>query len=87
MLAHSVKKSSVVFASRLANPEPRVRRLRALRSEFKAGSGLWLEARDGLVFVGTRLGLFALVGSSGHLRWHALPDVDLSFVEPALPPI
>ncbi len=85
MLAHSVKKSSVVFASRLANPEPHVSRLPY--TLHSASSGLWLEARDGLVFVGTRLGLFALVGSSGHLRWHALPDVDLSFVEPALPPV
>lgn len=48
-------------------------------------NALWLEARDGLVYVGTRLGLFALDGKDGTLKWHGLPDLDLSFVPPALP--
>ena len=47
-------------------------------------NALWLEARDGFVFVGTRLRLFALSGDDGHLRWHAVPDIDVSFVAPAL---
>jgi hypothetical protein len=73
-------------------------RWRALQSELKVGqwrrpyalhganNALWLEAWDGLVFVGTRLGPFALAGYIGQLRWHAVADIDLSFVTPALPP-
>ena len=52
-----------------------------------ANNALWLAARDGIVFVGTRLGLFALEASSGRLRWHALPAIDLSFIDPALRPV
>ncbi|MGO8947110.1 MAG: hypothetical protein ACLQUY_05500 [Ktedonobacterales bacterium] len=99
MLVDATKKSWRTVESILASPGYRVSRRRALRSEFKVGqcrrpyalhganNALWLEARDGLVFVGTRLGLFALAGDDGHLCWHALPDIDLSFVEPALPPV
>jgi outer membrane protein assembly factor BamB len=99
MLADAAKKSWRRVAAILAYPRPRQSRRQVLRSEFKAGqwrqpyglhsanNALWLEAQDGLVFVGTRLGLFALAGDDGHLRWHAVPDVDLSFVEPALPPV
>jgi outer membrane protein assembly factor BamB len=50
-----------------------------------ANNALWLAARDGLVFVGTQLGLFALETSDGRLRWHALPTTDLSFIDPGLP--
>ncbi|MGO8950482.1 MAG: PQQ-binding-like beta-propeller repeat protein [Ktedonobacterales bacterium] len=99
MLADATKKSWDTVESLLAYPGPRASRWRVLRSEFKVGqwrrpyalhgatNALWLEARNGVVFVGTRLGLFALNGRDGHLRWHALPDIDLSFVEPALPPL
>lgn len=99
MLVDATKKSWRTVDSLLTNPGPKVSRWRALRSEFKVGqwrrpyalhganNALWLEARDGLVFVGTRLGLFALSGDDGHLRWHAVPDIDVSFVAPALPPL
>jgi len=46
----------------------------------------WLAARWGIVFLGTWLGLFALDATTGQLLWHALPTIDLSFVEPALAP-
>ncbi|MGE5333872.1 MAG: PQQ-binding-like beta-propeller repeat protein [Nitrososphaerota archaeon] len=46
----------------------------------------WLAARWGIVFLGTWLGLFALDATTGSLLWHALPTIDLSFVEPALAP-
>jgi hypothetical protein len=39
------------------------------------------------VFVGTRLGLFALETSDGRLRWHALPTTDLSFIDLGMPPV
>ena len=51
-----------------------------------ANHALWLEVRDGLVFVGTHLRLFALEASNGRLRWHGLPATDLSFIDPGLPP-
>ncbi len=46
----------------------------------------WLVARWGIVFLGTWLGLFALDAATGRLLWHALPTIDLSFVDPALAP-
>jgi outer membrane protein assembly factor BamB len=46
----------------------------------------WLAARWGIVFLGTWLGLFALDAATGQLLWHALPTIDLSFVDPALAP-
>lgn len=46
----------------------------------------WLAARWGIVFLGTWLGLFALDAATGRLLWHALPTIDLSFVDPALAP-
>ncbi|HEY7340587.1 MAG TPA: PQQ-binding-like beta-propeller repeat protein [Ktedonobacterales bacterium] len=70
----------------------------ALRHEFhhgqwrhpwqlhSAGNANWLVARWGIVFLGTWLGLFALDAASGQLLWHALPTIDLSFVDPALAP-
>jgi len=88
---------ATAFAADFVHPAPRRRRV-ALRRELyngqwrrpyalhSANNAVWLEARNGLVFVGTRLGLFALEASDGHLRWHALPATDLSFIEPALPP-
>lgn len=45
-----------------------------------------MAARWGMVFLGTWLGLFALDATSGRLLWHALPTIDLSFVDPALAP-
>jgi outer membrane protein assembly factor BamB len=45
-----------------------------------------LAARWGIVFLGTWLGLFALDAATGRLLWHALPTVDLSFMDPALAP-
>ncbi len=70
----------------------------ALRHEFKNGqwrhpwqvhsanNANWLAARWGIVFLGTWLGLFALDATTGRLLWHALPTIDLSFVDPALAP-
>ena len=52
-----------------------------------ANNALWLEAHDGPMFVGTRLGLFTLEASDGRLRWHALPTTDLSLIDPGLPPV
>lgn len=46
----------------------------------------WLAARWGIVFLGTWLGLFALDATTGRLLWHALPTIDLSFVDPDLAP-
>ena len=46
----------------------------------------WLAARWGIVFLGTWLGLFALDAATGRLLWHALPTIDLSYVDPALAP-
>jgi outer membrane protein assembly factor BamB len=46
----------------------------------------WLAAQWGIVFLGTWLGLFALDAATGQLLWHALPTIDLSYVEPALAP-
>lgn len=51
-----------------------------------AGNANLLAARWGIVFLGTWLGLFALDAASGRLLWHALPTIDLSFVEPAFAP-
>jgi hypothetical protein len=99
MLVDATKKSWRTVESLLATPSYPKSRWRALRSEFTVGqwrrpyalhganNALWLEARDGFVFVGTRLGLFALSGEDGQLRWHAVPDIDVSFVAPALPPL
>lgn len=70
----------------------------ALRHEFNNGhwrrpwqlhganNANWMAARWGMVFLGTWLGLFALDAASGRLLWHALPTIDLSFVDPALAP-
>lgn len=52
-----------------------------------ANNAFWLEARGGTVFVGTRLGLFAVASDNGRLLWYALPDVDLSFSLLALPSV
>jgi outer membrane protein assembly factor BamB len=99
MLVDATKKSWRTVDALLASPDYRATRWRVLRSEVKYGqwrrpyalhganNALWLEARDGFVFVGTRLGLFALSGEDGQLRWHAVPDIDVSFVAPALPPV
>jgi len=46
----------------------------------------WLAARWGIVLLGPWLGLFALDAATGQLLWHALPTIDLSFVDPALAP-
>jgi hypothetical protein len=59
----------------------------ATKRAARANNALWLEACDGLVFVGIRLGLFALEASDGRLRWHALPTTDLSFIDLGLPPV
>ncbi|WIG61301.1 MAG: hypothetical protein OJF49_004049 [Ktedonobacterales bacterium] len=40
----------------------------------------------GKVFICTNMGVFALRASDGHLLWHALPTMDLSWITPALPP-
>ncbi len=95
MLLASAKKWRVTLSDALTDPHQRKSRL--LR-ELHGGhwrypytlhasiNALWLEARDGLVYVGTWIGLFALDGKDGTLRWHGVPDLDLSFVTPALPP-
>jgi outer membrane protein assembly factor BamB len=76
-------------------PSPR---RQALRHEFHHGqwrhpwrlhgsnNANWLAARWGIVFLGTWLGLFALDAATGRLLWHALPTIDLSYVDPALAP-
>lgn len=46
----------------------------------------WLAVRWGIVFLGTWLGLFALDAASGRLLWHALPTIDLSYIDPAFAP-
>ncbi len=76
-------------------PSPR---RQALRHEFHHGqwrrpwrlhgsnNANWLAARWGIVFLGTWLGLFALDAATGRLLWHALPTIDLSYINPALAP-
>lgn len=59
------------------------RRPHALHNAVNA---MWLSAGWNTVYLGTRLGLFALRASDGRLLWHALPATDLSFVAPALAP-
>ncbi|MGO8948067.1 MAG: hypothetical protein ACLQUY_10475 [Ktedonobacterales bacterium] len=98
MLVDTAKKSWRTVADFLSGSDYRATRWSVLSREFSTGqwrqpyglhgalNALWLEGRDGLVFVGTRLGPFALNGDDGHLRWHAVPEIDLSFVNPALPP-
>jgi outer membrane protein assembly factor BamB len=95
MLLDSAKKSWTTITDALT--DSRQRKSRLLR-ELHGGhwrhpytlhasmNALWLEARDGLVFVGTWLGLLALDGKDGTLRWLGVPDLDLSFITPALPP-
>ena len=95
MLLDSAKKSWATIADALADPRQRTV---TLRRELQIGqwrhpytlhgsiNALWLEAWDGLVYVGTQLGLFALNEADGTLKWHGLPDLDLSFLTPALPP-
>jgi outer membrane protein assembly factor BamB len=95
MLVDAAKKSWATIMSALTDPRDRKGRLltelqigqwRHPYTLHGASNALWLEARDGLVYVGTRLGLFALDGKDGTVKWHALPDLDLSFLRPALPP-
>jgi hypothetical protein len=38
------------------------------------------------VYLGTRLGLFALDAKQGRLRWYALPNTDLANFDPAISP-
>jgi outer membrane protein assembly factor BamB len=45
-----------------------------------------LVSGGGAVYLGTRLGLFALDVKQGHLLWYALPNTDLSNVDPATAP-
>jgi hypothetical protein len=40
----------------------------------------------GVVYLGTRLGLFALDAQQGRLVWYALPNTDLSNFDPASAP-
>ena len=40
----------------------------------------------GVVYLGTRLGLFALNAKDGRLLWYALPNTDLSNFDPAISP-
>jgi hypothetical protein len=40
----------------------------------------------GTVYLGTRLGLFALDAKQGRLVWYALPNTDLSNIDPAISP-
>ena len=95
MLVDSARKSWATITDVLADRRHRTIRLltelhvgqwRRPYSLHRSINALWLEARDGLVYVGTRLGLFALDGKDGTVKWHAMPDLDLSFVLPAMPP-
>jgi outer membrane protein assembly factor BamB len=54
----------------------------ALHSAMNA---MWLVTDGEIVFLGTRLGVFALEAQTGDLRWHSLPMTDLSCCDPALP--
>jgi outer membrane protein assembly factor BamB len=45
-----------------------------------------LTGGGGVVYLGTRLGLFALDAKQGHLLWYALPNTDLSDFDPAIAP-
>ena len=45
-----------------------------------------LTGGGGAVYLGTRLGLFALDAKQGRLLWYALPNTDLSNFDPAISP-
>jgi outer membrane protein assembly factor BamB len=45
-----------------------------------------LTGGQGVVYLGTRLGLFALDAKQGRLLWYALPNTDLSNFDPAISP-
>jgi outer membrane protein assembly factor BamB len=51
-----------------------------------AVNDMWLVSGWGAVYLGTRLGVFALDAGDGHLLWHGLPTTDLSFITSALAP-
>lgn len=96
VLADAAIRSWQTVAEAVGQPSPHQRRA-ALRQEMlrgqwrrpyalhSANNALWLRVHGARVFLGTRIGLFALDGRSGDMLWHALPTTDLSFVDPALP--
>jgi PQQ-like domain len=97
MLAVSGVRIGVTLGTTLAQPSPReigIDLLHELRyGQWRRPYGLhgavnamWLVAGLGAVYLGTRLGVFALGAEDGRLLWHALPSTDLSFIAPALTP-
>jgi outer membrane protein assembly factor BamB len=94
LLADSVGRIGSTVATALA--EPSRERANMLRRELREGqwrrpygldgavNAMWLLASRDAVFLGTRLGVFALRAPDGKLLWHALPAVDVSFFPPTL---
>jgi hypothetical protein len=94
MLADSARRAAATTADALLEPA-RERYLR-LWNEMRDGqwrkpyglhgavNAMWLLASEQSVFLGTRLGVFALRAADGRLQWHALPTVDVSFFPPDL---
>ncbi len=94
LLADSAGRMGSTLAVALA--EPSHERANTLRREISEGqwrrpyglhgavNAMWLVASMDAVFLGTRLGVFALRASDGKHLWHALPTVDVSFFPPTL---
>jgi outer membrane protein assembly factor BamB len=91
LLAVGVARSAGTLTAALARDVRGLEALRELRSGqypealHTAMNAMWLVVDWGFVFLGTRLGVFALDAQSGDLQWHALPTTDLSCCDPALP--
>lgn len=97
LLAVGAARAAITLAAAVAS-DVRERRIATLYHEWRWGqwrhpealhgavNAMWLAAWGDLVFLGTRLGIFAVDAETGRLRWHALPTSDLSFYLPALPP-
>src|SRR5262249_51093173 len=93
LLAVGVARSAITLTAALARDvrgqellgEVRSGQWRHPEALHTAVNAMWLVADGEMLFLGTRLGVFALGAQSGGLRWHALPTMDLSFCEPALP--
>lgn len=97
LLAVGAARAAVTLTTAVA-ADVRERRIATLLHEWRWGqwrhpealdgavNAMWLAAWGDRVFLGTRLGLFALDAETGRLRWHVLPTTDLSFYLPALPP-
>jgi outer membrane protein assembly factor BamB len=93
LLAVGVARSAATLSTALARDVRGLELLNELRwGQWRhpevlhsAVNAMWLVADGGIVFLGTRLGVFALEAQTGDLLWHALPTTDLSCCDPALP--